>query len=114
MKRVEAFLQPYRVSRVVHALHELPHFPGFTVFEAKGQGHGRGVRGHYAGDEEDLVYHDRRVLIVICDDHEADAIAVAIARAAHTGNKHDGIVAISNVAQVLRVGETLAKGAGQS
>ena len=41
MKRIEATLQPHRLTKVVHALHALPHFPGFTVYDAHGQGHGR-------------------------------------------------------------------------
>ena len=106
MKRVEAILQVHRVSRVVHALHELPHFPGFTVLPAKGQGRGRGMQGHYAGTDEDLVYHERQMLIVICDDDEAEAIAKTIAWSAHTGNRHDGIVMISDVSGFLRVAET--------
>jgi nitrogen regulatory protein P-II 1 len=106
MKRIEAFLQPHRVSRVVRALHELPHFPGFTTFEARGHGHGRGADGHYVAEGEGLVYHERQILIVICSDAEADAIVETIVRAAHTGAKHDGIVAVSDVLQVRRIGET--------
>jgi len=31
MKQIKAILQPHVLSRVIHALHELPHFPGVTV-----------------------------------------------------------------------------------
>ena len=52
MKRIEAFLPPHRLAPVIHQLHELPRFPGLTVLNAHGQGHGRGAGGHYAYDEE--------------------------------------------------------------
>ncbi len=106
MKRIEAFIQPHRLNRVVSALHALPRFPGFTVFDAQGQGHGRGAGGHYAyGEEQGLLYHARCVVVVLCEDAEADNIADTIARAAHTGNSGDGVVVVSDVARVLNVRE---------
>lgn len=68
MKRIGAFLQPHRVSKAVAALHALPRFPGFTLLDARGQGHGRG--------------------------------------AAHTGNEGDGIVAVTDVRDALRIRDT--------
>jgi nitrogen regulatory protein PII len=41
MKRIEASLQQHRLNKVIHALRALPQFPGFTVFGAQDQGHGR-------------------------------------------------------------------------
>ena len=107
MKRIEAYLAPHRLTPVVHQLHELPHFPGLTITNAHGQGHGRGEGGHYAYDEDCLTYLDRKLLIVICEDTEAQAIADLIARTAHTGNRGDGIVVISEVSQVLRIREAI-------
>jgi nitrogen regulatory protein P-II 1 len=103
MKRIEAFLQPHRLTHVMHKLHELPRFPGLTVIDAHGQGHGRGAGGHFMYDEQCLIYHGRKLLIVICEDAEASAIAQVIASAAHTGNPGDGIVAVSKIADLLRI-----------
>lgn len=103
MKRIEAFLPVHRLTPVIHQLHELPCFPGLTVLNAHGQGHGRGEGGHYAYDEESLPYHERKLLIVVCEDADAEAIARLIANAAHTGNRGDGIVVISEVAVLLRI-----------
>ena len=103
MKRIEAFLQPHRLAEVIEALHAQPRFPGFTVFEGRGQGHGRGPSGHYAYDQGDLSLHNRKVLVLFCEDEEADRFAQLIARVAHTGNPGDGIVVVTEVAQVLRV-----------
>lgn len=106
MKRIEAYLPPHRLTRVVHGLHELASFPGLTVVNAHGQGHGRGEGGHYAYDEHSLTYLDRKLLVIICEDAEAHAIAELIATTAHTGNRGDGIVVISEVSEVLRIRET--------
>lgn len=103
MKRIEATLQPHRLTKVVHALHALPHFPGFTVYNAQGQGHGHGQGGHYAYDEDCLTYLDRKILIVVCEDSEAQIIAETIAKVAHTGNRGDGIVLVSDLVAVQRI-----------
>lgn len=103
MKRIEAFLQPHRLTQVMHTLHQLPRFPGLTVIDAHGQGHGRGAGGHFIYDEQCLIYHGRKLLIVICEDAEASALAHAIAAAAHTGNAGDGIVAVSEIADLVRI-----------
>ncbi len=105
MKRIEAFIQPHRLNRVVAALHRLERFPGFTVLHGHGQGHGRGTGGHHAfGSEEGLLFHDRRVLVVICEDDQAGTIVDAIRQAAHTGTRGDGVIAVSEIAEVLRIG----------
>jgi nitrogen regulatory protein P-II 1 len=104
MIRIEAVIQPHRLSKVVSALHALPRFPGFTVLDAHGQGHGQGAGGHYAyGDSQGLLYHERRVIVLFCEDNAADEIANAIASAAHTGNSGDGIVVRGTIVSVQRV-----------
>jgi nitrogen regulatory protein PII len=105
MKRIEGFLAPHRLTPVIHKLHELPRFPGLTIVNAHGQGHGRGEGGHFAYDKDCLTYLDRKLLIVICEDAEASAIAELIATVAHTGNRADGIVVISDASQVIRIRE---------
>ena len=104
MKRIEAFLQPDRLSRVVAALHALPRFPGFTVLNAHGQGRGRGAGGSYVyGEVDGLLYHSNRMLIVFCEDGDADMISELIASVAHTGHAGDGIVVTSPVSQIRRI-----------
>ncbi|MGH8505952.1 MAG: P-II family nitrogen regulator [Stenotrophobium sp.] len=103
MKQITAYLQPHRLSKVVRALHGLARFPGFTVLDAHGQGHGCGAGGHHAYDDDGLMYHERCMFVVVCEDGEADAVAELIAQAAHTGNKGDGIVVIADVSQILRI-----------
>lgn len=103
MRQITAYLQPHRLSKVVRALHGLARFPGFTVLDAHGQGHGRGAGGHHAYDDDGLTYHERCMLVVVCEDNETASIVDLIARTAHTGNKGDGIVVVTEVSQVLRI-----------
>lgn len=103
MKQVTPFVQPHRLNRVVKVLHDAPRFPGFTVLHAHGQGHGRGEGGSFAFGSDDLLYHDRCVVVVICQDEEAAALAEAIARAPHTGTHGDGLVTISPIESVLLI-----------
>lgn len=103
MKRIEAYLPPHRLSMVIHKLHELPRFPGLTVLDAHGQGHGRGPGGHYAYDADSHTYVDRKLLIVLCEDADAPTIAQLIAATARTGNKGDGIVVTMDVLEMLRI-----------
>ena len=56
MKEIKAILQPHVLSRVIHALHELPHFPGLTVLDALGQGRGRGQGGTFVLTDESLFF----------------------------------------------------------
>jgi nitrogen regulatory protein PII len=104
VKRIDAIIQPHRLSRVVTALHELPKFPGFTIFDAHGQGHGRGAGGAFAYEPKDgLLYHKRLCVTVFCEEGRCKEIASAIAKAAHTGRAGDGVVAISSVDELIRI-----------
>lgn len=105
MKRIEASIQPHRLDRVIAALHALDRFPGFTVLAAHGQGHGRGAGGHYAFGEDGVLFHERRLLVVICEDAETAAICKAIRDATHTGARGDGIIAVSEVVGLMRIGD---------
>ena len=102
MKRIEGFIRAHRMPKVVAALHALPHFPGFTIVDCHGQGEGRGEGGHFVYDpDEGIQYHKSQIVIVICPDEEAQAIAETIARAGCTGETCDGLVAITDVPQVI-------------
>jgi nitrogen regulatory protein P-II 1 len=104
MRRIEAVIQSHRLAKVVTALHSLPRFPGFTVFEAHGQGHGRGAGGHFIHEpNEGLLYHRRSVIVVVCENDMARDVAQKIVQAAHTGNPGDGIVSISDIGELIHI-----------
>ncbi len=103
MKEIKAIIQPHIVSKVVRALHSLDHFPGFTLLDARGQGRGRGERGSYKVTEEDIDYHRKAMMVVVCSDEIAAIVTETIQNAAHTGNKGDGIIIVSKAAEVIRI-----------
>ena len=103
MRTIKAIIQPHIVTRVVRALHDLPHFPGLTLSDARGQGRGRGAGGSYRVTEDDIDYHRKVILEVVCTDAHADSIVDLIRNAAHTGNKDDGIIIVSAVHEVIRI-----------
>ena len=108
MNEITAIIQPHTLSRVMHALHGLPHFPGVTLLDAHGQGRGRGTGGAFRPTEDNFTFHKKAVLIITCEAAQADLIATTLVEAARTGNKGDGLVTIKDVARVIRIrtGET--------
>lgn len=103
MKQVKAIIQPHMTSRVVQALHELPHFPGLTIFEVSGQGRGSGKGGVYKPSVDDIFEQKKRLVEIVCADEAAEAIAETIRNAAHTGRPGDGIIVITDIVQVIRI-----------
>jgi len=108
MKEIKAIIQPHVVSRVVRALHALAHFPGLTLIDARGQGRGRGAGGSFKVTEDNIDYHRKVILEIVCSDVHATDIAECIRQAAHTGNPGDGIIVVHDLDRVVRIrtGET--------
>ncbi len=104
MKQIIAIIRPVAVERVEHALHELGHFPGLTLLRVKGESRGRGVGHAYKPVEWNIEEHDNVMVFLLCSDELAARISNAISSAAHTGRPGDGVIAISEVSQVVRIG----------
>ena len=103
MKQIIAIVRPGVVERIEHALHALQHFPGFTLIRVKGESRGRAPGHAYAPAEWDIEEHDNCMLILLCGDELAGQAVEAIRAAARTGRPGDGVIAVSEVAQVLRI-----------
>ena len=105
MAVVTALIRPQMEGRVVRALHDLPEFPGLFITSARGQGRGRGKGGAYTASEFDLTYHPFLQLQTVCRAELAGTIADAIAEAAWTGNKGDGVVFTTDAQAFIRIRE---------
>ncbi|QDF96993.1 transcriptional regulator [Azoarcus sp. DD4] len=103
MKQITAVIRPHRLEAVEQALHALPHLPGFTVFPARGHPRGHGQDHRFLADEWNPDAHDCLVLMVFCADGTAAGIIDAIERAARTGMPGDGIVAVAELTDALRI-----------
>lgn len=103
MKQITAIIQPHMLGNVEHALHALPHFPGYTLLRAQGHGRGRAAGHAYRPTEWDLDEHDKVALFILCSDEFAPQLVEAIRIAAHTGLAGDGIIAVCEAAEVVRI-----------
>lgn len=102
MKQVIAIIPPHRLDDVEAALHRLPHFPGFTLLRSHGHPRGMGVRHEFSEDwDPDGI--SQAVLMIYCADGQAQEITEVILDTAHTGNRHDGLIAVSDVASIIRI-----------
>lgn len=104
MKEIKAIIQPHMVGRVVHALHELPHFPGLTLIDAHGQGRGRGAGGSFVLSQDNLFFHPKKMIEIAASDEVVESIIETIRKAAHTGMKGDGIIVVTEISQTVRIG----------
>jgi len=103
MKEIKAIIQPHMLSRVLEALHVLPHFPGVTVSDCQGQGRGRGEGGKFEASEATIYFAKKTKLELFCADAFCDEIVNLIQRAAHTGNAGDGVIMVADLPRVVRI-----------
>lgn len=103
MKQIIAIVQPHRLENIEQALHGLEHLPGFTIFSTRGNSRGRGSHHAFVPAEWNPDAHDRLVLMMFCADELAQNVVEAIRAAAHTGNPGDGLIAVSDLEDVLRI-----------
>lgn len=97
---VVAIVQPFKLDSVTIALREVDGFRGMTVSECRGFGQEK-----LEDEGEGLIdFTDKvRLDIALSGRARADAVADAIARVAHTGNRGDGKIFVWPVARVIRV-----------
>lgn len=103
MKQIIAILQPHRLEQIEQALHGLNHLSGFTFFPAHGHSRGQGPQHAFAPTEWNPDAHDRLVLMMFCADAHVPSVVEAIRAAAYTGNPGDGLIAVSELADVQRI-----------
>lgn len=105
MTLITALIKPHMEGAVVAALHDLPEFPGFSLTELRGQGRGRGAGGTYRATEYDFTYLRHLQIQIVCNSGMVDHVCAAIASAASTGMKGDGVIFTSKVDSFVRIRE---------
>ena len=109
---VQAVIQGFKLDAVIRSLEQVTGFGGVTVSDCRGFGHER-----LATEEEDRANGGSRtpeaeltdfkpkvrLEIAIASRATADAVAAAIAQAAHTGRGGDGKVFLWPLAKAIRV-----------
>jgi nitrogen regulatory protein P-II 1 len=102
MKKIEAFIQPFKLDEVKDALSKLG-VDGLTVTEVRGHGRQKGHKEVYRGAEYaiDLVPKVKLELFALSE--RAQEVIGAITAAARTGKIGDGKIFVSDVADAVRI-----------
>ncbi len=102
MKTITAVVRVHVLDRVLHALERCEHFPGVTVSNCHGESRGRGVGGSHRPEPGLSLLQMSRIEIYCANEH-CEHLAEAIRMAAHTGNPGDGVIGITDLAEVIRI-----------
>ncbi len=102
MKKIEAFIKPFKLDDVVDALSEVG-VEGLSVSEVKGFGRQKGRTEIYKGAEYVVDFLPKVKLEVVVNDALVAAAVEAIQKSARTGKIGDGKVFVTNVEQALRI-----------
>ncbi len=103
MKRIEATIQTNKVGAVSSAISDL--VGGFTIIEGDGRGSGarQQIRSGRGTGTITAEYNKVVTVATIVDDSIVDKITTAIADAVYTGTSGDGIIVVSDVANVINI-----------
>ncbi len=102
MKKIEAIVRASKFEEVKEALNE-KEINFFTFYEVKGYGHQKGKNITYRGAAYDIGYIGRiKLEILLSDPYVSDAIE-AISQAAKTGEKGDGLITVTNIAEIINI-----------
>lgn len=92
MKRIETIVQSEISRQVVRAIRDTG-VGGVTLIESLGQG--AGERPEIGGRQ--IEFNSTDVIITVVNDSEVESVVSAIMDTAHTGQKGDGKIFVSNV-----------------
>jgi nitrogen regulatory protein P-II 1 len=102
MKKVEAFIKPFKLDDVKSALMEIG-VKGITVSEVKGFGRQKGHTELYRGSEYHVDFLPKSKLEVVVPDDQVDPVVEVITRVARTGQVGDGKIFILAVEDAIRI-----------
>ena len=107
MKKIEAYIKPFKLDEVRDALTELG-LAGMSVGEVMGFGRQRGHTEVYRGSEYQVDFLPKTKIEIVVPDEEVDRAIEAILSAARTGQVGDGKIFVVPVEQAIRIrtGET--------
>lgn len=102
MKKIEAFIKPYRLDDVVDALSEIG-VEGLSVTEVKGFGRQKGRTEIYKGAEYVVDFLPKVKLEIVLSDSLVDSAVQAIKKSAHTGKIGDGKIFVLPIEKAVRI-----------
>lgn len=107
MKRVEAYIKPFKISEVQEALIKIG-VQGMTLTEVKGFGRQKGHTELYRGAEYHIDFIPKAKIEVAVPDSMVEIVVKAIMEAARTGKIGDGKIMVVPIESAwrIRTGET--------
>lgn len=102
MKKIEAFIKPFKLDDVVDALSEIG-VEGITITEVRGFGRQKGRTEIYRGAEYVVDFLPKIKLELVVNDGLVDQAVEAIRASAHTGKVGDGKIFVLDVSAALRI-----------
>lgn len=109
MKKIEAIIRASKFESVKESLQDVG-INFFTFYEVRGFGHEKGKNIQYRGAIYDVGYIGRVKMEIIISEDYADAAQAAIKEAAYSGEKGDGLIIVSDVAEVTNIRTGLKNG----
>jgi len=107
MKRVEAYIKPFKISEVQEALVKIG-IQGMTLVEVKGFGRQKGHTELYRGAEYHIDFIPKMKIEVAVPDSLVEKVVKTIMEAARTGKIGDGKIMVVPIEKAwrIRTGET--------
>ena len=102
MKKIEAYIKPFKLDEVKEALMEIG-VGGMSIIEVKGFGRQKGHKELYRGSEYKVDFLPKLKIEVVVRDEDVESVVEAIASAAKTGQIGDGKIFISSVEDSVRI-----------
>jgi len=102
MKKIEAFIKPFKLDEVKEALMELG-IGGLSVVEVKGFGRQKGHTELYRGSEYQVDFLPKLKIELVAADNDVERIVETISASARTGQVGDGKIFISPVEDAVRI-----------
>ena len=107
MKKIEAYIKPFKLDDVKAALMEIG-VRGMSVTEVRGFGRQKGHTELYRGSEYKVDFLPKSKLEIVVADDKVEQVIEVIQKVARTGQVGDGKIFVSDLTNVVRVrtGET--------
>ncbi len=102
MKKIEAFIQPFKLNDVKEALNKL-NVKGITVSEVRGFGHQKGYTEIYRGAKYIAQFITKVKLEIVLSDDMTKEVVRTIIETARTGEIGDGKIFIMPVDEIIRI-----------
>ncbi len=103
MKEIKAIIQPFMLTKVVEALHQIEGLPGVTISEIKGFGRTKAKDAKDKITEGLLEFVQKIKLEIVVKDEMVEKVLETIQKNAHTGNPGDGKIFVYGVEEIVRI-----------